>query len=110
MGFKTSSLFPTMLFSIMFFSGLTSSEAANCDDTRTVFKYWNRLRGSDDIVSIRDLEKELSRSNPETLKRAIAALLIERETLNDLDVAFKGGSRDGKISTNDMVTFLGRRC
>lgn len=87
-----------------------SSNSGTADELQshlqTLKSHWDDLNGSDSIVSVEDLHKELDRDNPPELKEAIQFLVDRPELIDKLDVGAKGGKKDGKISTNDLDAIM----
>ena len=68
---------------------------------------WDNWRGKDAIVSIDDLKKYAEDSGrSEHDRNAAKFLLNNRDFWKQLDTQYGKGSEDGKVSTNDLNTWL----
>ena len=72
----------------------------------TIRERWDDWNGSDAIVSKKDLEKIANGDGSDAEKEAARFLLDNGAFFDQLDNLAKNDSRDGKISTGDLETWL----
>ncbi|MGA6099942.1 DUF998 domain-containing protein [Stutzerimonas marianensis] len=76
------------------------------DVIHTIRERWDDWNGKDAIVSKKDLEKIASGDGSEEEKQAAQFLLDNSEFFAQLDTQWGKGGHDGKVSTNDLNTWL----
>ncbi|WP_052493791.1 MULTISPECIES: hypothetical protein [Pseudomonas] len=78
----------------------------NREVMHTIRERWDDWNGKDAIVSKKDLEKIANGDGSDAEKAAARFLLDNSEFFDQLDTQWGKGGQDGKVSTNDLNTWL----
>ncbi|TBU87549.1 hypothetical protein [Phytopseudomonas dryadis] len=78
----------------------------NKDVIHTIRERWDDWNGKDAIVSKKDLEKIAAGDGSQEEKEAAQFLLDNTGFFDQLDTQWGKGGQDGKVSTNDLNTWL----
>lgn len=78
----------------------------NREVIHTIRERWDDWNGKDAIVSKKDLEKIANGDGSDEEKAAAQFLLDNNDFFDQLDTQWGKGGQDGKVSTNDLNTWL----